>query len=117
MKYYILSNKSDCGNLSIWKFEGTEKECYKMMQALILATAANSEPGNITQIIMDDSDLTGYIAYSDGEKEDFRIVSRYAICDILDYDNVGEINTDAIPDRIIWNEDDVNYNVFDIGRE
>lgn len=116
-KWKILSNKSDCGNLSVWNFDGTAEECYKKMQALVLCTAANANPGEIVQLITDDSDLSGYILYSDEEREDFRCIADDIICNIDEYDNVSEVNLDSIPGKINWDSEDADYAIFDIGRE
>lgn len=112
-KWYILSNKSDCGDLSIWKFEGTEKECFTKMKALVIGTASMANPDDIIQLILNDSDNTGYIAYSNGEREDFRMIARYAICEIEECDLIENIDTDRASNHLkLLNKEAVNSFMF-----
>ena len=116
MSYYVLSNKSDCGNLSIYTAGESKEFAYKQMQAMMFATISNCEPGVVVQMISNPAELTGYLLYSDDEREDFRCISSFDITPIEEVD-IENTNFDAIPDELDLDEEGINYVIFDIGRE
>lgn len=115
-EYYILSNNSECDDLSIYKSNGTLYDAYKKMQALIISTGAMAGEDDYIEVYTDLSDLTGSINYADSHTS-FRIIKAVDVTDINKCDDVANANLDAIPEEISWNNEDSHYALHDVGRE
>lgn len=115
-RWYILSNKTDCGDLSIYTLTAdNEEDVKKYMISMMLDTAATCDPCAIREMKTDDKE--GYIIYCDDEREDFRYIRADMITHALDNVHIAEANMDAIPQELDWDMDAVNYNIRDIGRD
>lgn len=114
--WLIIANKSDCGDLSVYKFTGTEEDAFKRMQNLMLISCLDAGESQVDQMIT--SDMYGYIRYIDEEHEDFRCICIGDIPKIETADGFNpEPNWDAFPEKFDMDMEAIDYTVHDIGRE
>lgn len=115
-EWFILSNNSDCDDLSIYKFYGTAHEVYKHMQAMVLSTAARTEERRYLEVNMNSSEMEATIQWSDVH-EDFRIVRGSLVTPIKEADGVLDVDLDTIPDDISWDNEMAHKELLRLNRE
>lgn len=83
-KYLLLSNKSDCGDLSVFSFEAKDaSEAQLKLRRYVNGTKLKG--GNrVDEVIIDGNE--GYIRYIDEERENFRVIETNKLVDLSQSD-------------------------------
>lgn len=110
-EFFILSNNSECDDLSIYRAVGTAEDVYKKMQALVLTTAKRAGKENYVTVHMDSCNMTASI-YWGYSQEEFRIVRSSIVTSIDEADGVAEINLCDIEDDIHWDNEEAQNALF-----
>lgn len=114
--HLIISNNSECDDLSVYRYDGSKKDAYKRMQAMVMATAANIDEECYMEVNMNSSEMEAGIQLSESH-ESFRVVSLDDITNIEEADGVAIANFDSFPDDIHWDNESSHYVLHDVGRE
>ena len=84
-KYLLLSNKSDCGDLSVYSFEAKDsEEAMLKLKRYVNGTALHGGD-SIAEVSFFDNE--GFIRYIDEEREDFRVVEMNKLVDLSQSDS------------------------------
>lgn len=98
-KWVILSNSTECDDLSIYSVEGTYDEAYDYFKSYVLA-AVEISTSLVERVDLSKDDMTADIYYSD-HRESFRILSVDRVCKLEDcYSSLKGVEN--MRDRVIF---------------